>query len=132
MATSKEITSYNKALDKASRDICVLLAEIIDGSLTGCESKVWHGAPVWFIEGNPIVGFSKKKAGVELLFWSGQSFEEEKLLPVGNYKAAGIIYVDINDVKKTVVKRWLTISKKIQWDYANIVKKRKLVKLTEF
>lgn len=132
MATSKEITSYNKALDKASRDICVALAEIIDETLTKAESKVWHGAPVWFLDGNPIVGYSKKKAGVELLFWSGQSFEEEKLLPVGNYKAAGIIYVDINDVKKTVVKRWLTKSKKIQWDYANIVKKRKLVKLTEF
>lgn len=132
MAIPKEIATFNKALDKDSRAICDALLEIIDATLTKCEAKVWHGAPVWFLDGNPLVGYSKKKAGVELLFWSGQSFEEEKLAPVGNYKAAGIIYTDVNDVKKTVVKRWLTKSKKIQWDYANLPKNRKLVQLSKF
>ena len=132
MATSKEITSYNKALDKASRDICVVLAEIIDETLTKAESKVWHGAPVWFLDGNPIVGYSKKKAGVELLFWSGQSFDEEQLKPVGKYMAAGYVFASKNEVSKSVIERWIQKSRKIQWDYANLPKNRQLLKLTEF
>ena len=43
------------------------------------ESKIWHRHPVWFLDGNPIVGYSKLKAGIRLMFWSGASFEEEKL-----------------------------------------------------
>ena len=33
-----------------------LLATIIDKQLTGAENKIWHAHPVWFLEGNPIVG----------------------------------------------------------------------------
>ncbi len=132
MPITKEITLYNKSLDKGSREICDALLEIINSTLSQCEAKVWHGAPVWFLNGNPLVGYSKKKVGVELLFWSGQSFDEEKLTPVGNYKASGIIYRSADDVKKTVIKRWLTKSKKIQWDYANLSKNRKLVRATQF
>lgn len=132
MAPNKEILTFNKSLGKDARAICDCLAEIIDAKLPKAESKIWHGAPVWFLDGNPLVGYSQKRAGVELLFWSGQDFGEEKLLAVGKFKAAGIIYIDINDVKQTVVKRWLVKSKKIQWDYANVVKNRKLVKLTSF
>lgn len=132
MSQSKEITSYNKSLDKSSREICEALLEIIDTTLTTAEGKVWHGAPVWFIDGNPVAGYSKKKAGVELLFWSGQDFDEEQLVPTGKYKAAGAIFESADEIKKTVIKRWLTKSKKIQWDYANLPKNRKLVKLTSF
>ena len=132
MSVPKDIVAYNKALDKTSREICDSLLEIIDGTLTKAECKVWHGAPVWFINGNPVVGYSKKKAGVELLFWSGQDFFEEQLVATGKYKAAGVIFEGADEIKKTVIKRWLTKSKKIQWDYANLPKNRKLVKLTEF
>ena len=38
------------------------------------ENKIWHAHPVWFLDGNPVVGYSKQKVGVVLLFWSGQSF----------------------------------------------------------
>ena len=129
---SKAIADYNKSLDKHSREICDLLATLISEGLTKAEGRVWHGAPVWFLNGNPLVGYSKKKSGVELLFWSGQSFDEETLVAVGKFKAAGIIYNDVKEVKKTVVKRYLQKSKKFQWDYANVVKNRKLVKLTDF
>ena len=132
MAAPKEIAKFNKALDKDSRAICDALFEIIDSSLSKAESKIWHNAPVWFLDGNPIVGYSKKKAGVELLFWSGQSFEEEILLAVGKFKAAGIVFENVDEIKKTLIKRLLSQSKKIQWDYANVVKNRELVKLTRF
>jgi hypothetical protein len=132
MTDAKAIAAYNKSLDKPAREICDALLELIEATITKGEGKVWHGAPVWFINGNPVVGYSKKKAGIELLFWSGQSFEEDQLIATGKFKAAGAIFEDVEQIKKTVIKRWLTKSKKIQWDYANVVKNRKLVKLTSF
>lgn len=129
---SMTIADYNKSLDKPSQEICELLAVLIGDGLPKAKGRVWHGAPVWFLNDNPLVGYSKKKSGVELLFWSGQSFDEDELGKVGKYKAAGIIFTDVKEVKKTVVKRYLQKSKKFQWDYANVVKNRRLVKLTDF
>jgi hypothetical protein len=132
MTIDKAINTYNKSQDKKSREICESLAAIISKDLSIAVGKVWHGHPVWFINENPVVGYSKKKAGIEILFWSGQSFGEESLVAIGKFKAAGLIYQDLTEVKNTVVKRWLKISKKIQWDYVNLPKNRKLVKLTQF
>ena len=52
-------------------------------------SKIWHRHPVWFLDGNPTVGYSKLKAGIRLMFWSGASFDEDKLQPgTGKFKDA--------------------------------------------
>jgi hypothetical protein len=49
--------------------------------------------PVWFLEGNPIVGYSRLKAGIRLMFWSGASFDEDKLKPgTGKFRDASILY----------------------------------------
>ena len=88
------------------------------------ESKVWHGGPVWFIEGNPVVGYWVRKKGVQLLFWSGQSFDEPGLEPEGTFKASHVHYTSVDDIRTTVLARWLRKAKKIQWDYKNIVKRR--------
>ena len=50
---------YNKAQAPGDRAICQLLAEQIDRILPESENKVWHAHPVWFLVGNPIVGYSK-------------------------------------------------------------------------
>jgi len=71
--------AYNNAQVPSNRAICRLLAEQIDHKLPGSENKIWHAHPVWFLEGNPIVGYSKLKDCVRLLFWSGQSFKEKGL-----------------------------------------------------
>jgi hypothetical protein len=48
---------------------------------------------VWFLDGNPTVGYSRQKAGIRLMFWSGADFEEENLKPgTGKFKDASIIY----------------------------------------
>ena len=80
--------------------------------------------PVWFLKGNPIVGYRKLKGVVRLFFWSGQSFEEEGLTAESNFKAAEARYVSLSDVKVTPLRRWLKASREIQWDYKNIVKRR--------
>ncbi len=120
----KDIRTYNKSQKAPYKKICDALAKEIDAGIKDAESKVWHGGPVWFLEGNPIVGYSVRKDSVHLLFWSGQSFDEVGLKPEGKFKAAEAHYKDAADIKVTALRKWLRKSKKIQWDYKNIVKRK--------
>jgi len=124
----KETQVYNNALGDEERAICNELATLIDRNLKGAENKIWHRHPVWFLDGNPIVGYSKLKDCVRLLFWSGQSFDEEGLSPEGSFKAAEARYKTLKEVKAKDLKRWLDKAKKIQWDYKNIVKRKGVLK----
>ncbi len=128
---NKEIKSYNDKQSLKDKAICNLLSQTIDKELSKAESKIWHAHPVWFLDENPIVGYSKQKPGIRLMFWSGADFEEEGLNITGKkFKDASIFYTDIEQVKLKDLKRWLKKSKEIQWDYKNIVKRKgKLVKL---
>lgn len=119
-----QIKAYNDSQSDDRKPICELLAQEIDRSLPDAENKIWHGSPVWFIEGNPIVGYSVLKDCVRLLFWSGQSFDEEDLKPEGSFKAAEARYTAKELVDIDALKRWLGKAEKIQWDYKNIVKRR--------
>ena len=119
-----EIRHYNALLSETDQAICDSLASEIDKCLPEAESKIWHAHPVWFLDGNPIVGYSKLKNEVRLLFWSGQSFAEPDLQPEGKFKAAEARFTELKQVKKTVLKRWLAKAREIQWDYKNIVKRK--------
>jgi len=125
-----DTTKYNKALAPADRKIANLLAKEIDKHLPEAENKVWHAHPVWFLEGNPIVGYSKLKDCVRLLFWSGQSFDEEELHKEGTFKAAETRYTAVKEVDTERLARWLAKARDIQWDYKNLIRRKgKLVRL---
>ena len=96
----------------------------MNNNLSGAMSKIWHGGPVWFIDENPVAGYSKLKNCVQLLFWSGQSFDEVGLSPEGKYKAAEVRYTDADQIDIVDLSRWLAKSIEIQWDYKNIVKRK--------
>mgnify|MGYP002789568430 FL=1 len=120
-----DITSYNNQQSPDDEAICTLLAQTIDKILPQAESKLWHAHPVWFLEGNPIVGYSKQKAGWRLMFWSGASFEEEALHLQGQkFKDASIFYTAVAQVNIKHLTRWLKKARTIQWDYKNIVKRK--------
>lgn len=122
---NKDIKSYNAQQTETDKKICDLLAKLIDKELTEAESKIWHAHPVWFLDGNPIVGFSKQKKGIRLMFWSGADFNENELNVKGEkFKDASIFYNDVSEINKTELIRWLTKSREIQWDYKNIVKRK--------
>jgi hypothetical protein len=127
-----DIDDYNAALESESRQITATLRVLIGKAIPKAEGKVWHGHPVWFIDGNPVVGFSLKKSGIELLFWSGQSFPTGGLTPVGKYQAAGLQGLTNNSLGTLPIVQWLIESEQIQWDYKNLPKNLTLVKLTEF
>jgi hypothetical protein len=121
---NKDIQAYNAAQEPDRKAICEVLATEIQAGLAATESKIWHGHPVWFIAGNPIVGYSVRKVGVTLLFWSGQSFDEAGLAPEGTFKTAEVKYTDKDQIKTDDLQRWLKKAEKVQWDYKNIIKRR--------
>ena len=122
------IAAYNRAQKGEDKAICSLLKKEIDHALGKATSKIWHGSPVWFLDDNPIVGYHKLKDGVRLLFWSGQSFKEDGLVPEGSFKAAEARYMMRDNVKVGALRRWLKLSKTVQWDYKNIVKRKGVLK----
>ncbi len=128
-----EIAAYNESLEEGDQTICDLLASEIDRGLPKSESKIWHAHPVWFLDGNPIVGYSKQKRGIRLMFWSGADFDEPGLDVRGQkFKDASVFFNDQTEIKKAVLRRWLKESQSIQWDYKNIVRRKgKLVRLTD-
>lgn len=127
---NKEIKAYNNKQIPEDKKICNILAEEINRNLPEAENKIWHAHPVWFLDGNPVVGYSKLKNSVRLLFWSGQSFDETALHKEGSFKAAEMRYTSADQINKKDLTRWLKKSRDIQWDYKNIVKRKgKLVRL---
>ena len=121
---NKDIQIYNDKQSPPEKEICDLLANEINNSLPKAENKIWHAHPVWFLEGNPVAGYSKLKNCIRLLFWSGQSFEEETLQNEGSFMAAEMRYTSVEQIKTKDLKRWLKKAKEIQWDYKNIVKRK--------
>ncbi len=119
------IDEFHAAQSSDDRAICDALRSTIDRGLSHAESKIWHGHPVWFLNGNPIVGYSKLKDCVRLMFWSGADFDEPKLKPgTGKFKDASIRYSDAGQVDENDLLRWLGKSMDIQWDYKNIYKRK--------
>ncbi|WP_443939266.1 DUF1801 domain-containing protein [Pedobacter sp. MW01-1-1] len=120
-----EISAYNQKQSAADELICNQLAHWIDAGLSQAVSKIWHAHPVWFLDGNPIVGYSKQKAGIRLMFWSGMDFNEPELVVLGKkFKDASIFYTDFSALDKDFIDRCLQKSAEIQWDYKNIVKRK--------
>ncbi|MBX7044042.1 MAG: DUF1801 domain-containing protein [Ignavibacteria bacterium] len=119
-----EIKEYNRSQSDGDREICDILYSEICRGIPGAGHKIWHRHPVWFIDGNPVAGYSKLKDCIRLLFWSGQSFDEEKLSSEGSFKAAEFRYSSAKQINKTDLRRWLKKAKDIQWDYKNIVRRK--------
>ncbi|KQR91486.1 hypothetical protein ASG01_14035 [Chryseobacterium sp. Leaf180] len=122
---NSDIQKYIASQTESDQLICERLIKIISENVTEAESKIWHAHPVWFLDENPVVGFSKQKKGIRLMFWSGKSFNEEKLNVLGvKFQDASIFYNEKNEIEEADLKRWLEKSREIQWDYKNLVKRK--------
>ena len=122
---NKDIQAYNDSQTGEEWEVCNILAGEINRHLPEAENKIWHAHPVWFLDGNPIAGYSKLKDGIRLMFWSGMDFDEEKLQPgTGKFRDASLRYTDAGQINREDLKRWLEKSRDIQWDYKNLVKRK--------
>lgn len=128
-ALPDDIRGYQDRLDAEARPICDLLLETIERELPDADRKVWHAHPVWFFDGNPVVGYSRLKASVRLLFWSGQSFGEPELTAEGTFQAADARYTAPDEIDIEAIRRWLVKARDIQWNYRDIRLNRGLVPL---
>lgn len=122
---NRQTRDYNNAQTANDRKICSALANEINSRLPKAENKIWHRHPVWFLDSNPIVGYSKLKAGIRLMFWSGASFDEAELKAgTGKFKDASITYTSVDQINSKDLKRWLKKSETIQWDYKNVMRRK--------
>jgi hypothetical protein len=119
-----DILSYNQRQLPEWQDLCTALARDITAGLPEATARIYHAAPVWFLNDNPIVGYWVRKAHVQLLFWSGQSFTAPGLRPEGTFKAAEARFTSVSQIDGTLLERWLAEARILQWDYKNIVKRR--------
>jgi hypothetical protein len=127
-ARHDSIEAFNAAQEGEEQAICEALRQIIERHLPDAESKIWHAHPVWFLEGNPIVGYSKLKGCIRLLFWSGRSFSAPGLAPEGTFQAAEKRYRALTQVEEQALAGWLAEARVTQWDYKNLIKNRRLVR----
>jgi hypothetical protein len=118
------IDEYHAAQVPEDRALMERLRTIIEAGLPDAEGKVWHAHPVWFIDGNPVTGYSRLKDRVRLMFWSGQSFAGEGLTASGKFKAADRLYRGVQDIDVAQLEGWLAEARTVQWDYKNIVKRK--------
>ena len=107
MTPNPAIAGYNAAMPEPLQPVADWLAATIDAALPEAAAKVWHRTAVWFLSDNPVVGYAPRKAGVQLLFWSGQSFAEPGLKPEGKFKAAEAWLQTPGDVDPADLGRWL-------------------------
>jgi uncharacterized protein YdhG (YjbR/CyaY superfamily) len=121
----RDTLKYNEQQAPSHKEVCDLLAGEIDKNLPAAENRIWHAHPVWFLDGNPTVGYSIQKPGVRLMFWSGADFEEPGLNVVGKkFKDASVFFNDVSEVEKSDLRRWLGKAREIQWDYRNLVRRK--------
>lgn len=119
-----DVVKYNEAADPANRSVIDFLYEEFQQALPHATNKVWHGAPVWFLNEIPIAGYEDHKHGVKVLFWSGKDFSEPRLLGIGKHRAAGITYTDVSELNMEDLRRYLRLSTEIIWDYRSLRPKK--------
>jgi hypothetical protein len=128
--TARTIDAFNALQSPEDRILCDRLRAGIDAALPDAESRIWHAHPVWFLDGNPVVGYSRLKAGIRLMFWSGASFGETALRPgTGKFRDASILYTSVDQIVPDDLRRWLDCARRIQWDYGNLRRNGRLERL---
>lgn len=122
---NSEYAAYRVSLSESHQAIGDVLYSAIATELIEATFKIWHRHPVWFLNGNPIVGFSSQKKGLRLMFWSGSDFDEPDLnVKGGKFKDASVFYNQVGEVQLNDLVRWIQKARSIQWDYKNIVQRK--------
>ncbi|MEY2746534.1 MAG: hypothetical protein RL112_1576 [Planctomycetota bacterium] len=120
-----DIERYNEGLEPAHRELCAALGHAIEERLAGAEGRVWHAHPVWFLDGNPTVGYSRQKPGIRLMFWSGADFDEPGLDVLGaKFRDASVFWNTKAEIDEPALRRWLEKARRIQWNYRDLAKRK--------
>ncbi len=118
-----QISQYHKKHSSQQAKVMKALREELDRALGQEHSKLWHGAPVWFVDQNPVAGYSVNSRGVCLLFWNGQAFKDPSLHPVGKFFAAELRFLDVSEIKLTKLRGLFRQAKTKVWDSVGYTRK---------
>ena len=121
-----EIAGYHKSFTSQQAKVMQKLREELDKALGQEHSKLWHGAPVWFVGDNPVAGYSVNSRGVCLLFWNGKSFKDTSLYPVGKFFAAELRYTELSEIKVTKLRVLIRQAKNNVWDSAGYIRRARV------
>jgi hypothetical protein len=120
------VEAYLQAQTPEYGDICRQLVCEIRRCLPKSTARLYHGSPAWFIGENAVVGVSvRTQAGVTLLFWNGQAFRDQALIPVGQFKAAKLSFQAVGQVNTKMLRRLLKKAGKNIWDFGSIRNERR-------
>lgn len=119
-----DVHHYNDSASEVNQPVIEFVFREILQALPEASYKVWHGAPVFFLDDIPIVGYQDHKIGVKVLFWSGKDFSEPGLLGIGKHRAAGITYTDVAKIDLEDFRRYLALSREHIWDYRSLRPKK--------
>jgi len=126
IAYTDAVEPYLEAQSPEHRKICRLLVSEIRRCLPSSTARLYHGSPARFIGENAVVGVSvRAKAGVVLLFWNGQAFKDQALIPVGQFNAAQLSFHSVGEVHIKMLRPLLNKAGKDIWDFAGIRKQRR-------
>jgi hypothetical protein len=121
LRTTVTVAAYDAAQPAAEASMCRRLRAEIERALPAATSRVWHGAPVWFLGETPVVGYNvPARGGVVLLFWNGRAFAEPGLQPIGKFKAAQARFGGAAEIKAAPLRRWLKQAAAELWDVSAI------------
>ena len=119
-----DVVKYNEEVTGENKPVIDFLFQEFLQALPTATNKMWHGAPVWFLDDIPIVGYEDHKHGVKVLFWSGKDFSEPGLLGIGKHRASGITYTNVAAINVDDLRRYLRLSTEIIWDYRSLRPKK--------
>jgi hypothetical protein len=119
------IAAYAKTQSPQLGAICDRLQAEINKGIPNATSKIWHGIPVWFVDENPVVGYNVRQERVDLMFWSGQLFDEPLLKAVGKFKAARVSFQDAAEIDLSQLRRWLKTAGSIMFDYVGMYRRKR-------
>ena len=120
------VQAYLDAQTPQHGDICRRLVAEIRRCLPQSTARLYHGSPAWFIGENAVVGVSvKANAGVTLLFWNGQAFKDQALIPVGQFNAAQLSFQAVDQFNTKMLRRLLKKAGMDIWDFARIRNERR-------
>ncbi len=118
-----EIGQYHKQYSSQQAKVMKALREELDKALGQEHSKLWHGAPVWFVGQNPVAGYSVNSRGVCLLFWNGKAFKDASLHAVGKFFAAELGFTDVSEIQVTKLRGLIKQAKTNVWDSVGYTRK---------
>lgn len=118
-----DIHDYNARQSQVDRGVCDLLAEQIHRGLPEADAKVWHAHPVWFLDGNPVVGYSKLRIPSACCSGAGKASTSRICGPRASSRPPKR-YTTTGDVDVALLQHWLGKARDIQWDYKNLVKRK--------